>query len=344
MSHRLSLALYHDVKLDSTVMPKAYRDLESLVKYLGVLKTGQDVARGRSRPGSFGLLAPAPTLLIVEDEVAVSQMVTSLLVREGYPSEAIKVFSSGDEAIFFASRQAVGVALVDIRLASELAIREVYTSGLRVLRGIKEASPAAKVVLISGFGTYEMVRESVLVLGASYYLGKPFSVDDVLNIVHWAVESLLGEDVVKALSAGEPAMPGARSSGERQERILIVDDDAAVAEGVALALRSLGYRASAAASGDDALRQLADAPVDAVLLDVRMPGMDGVEVLKRLRQEHRDVAVIILTAVDDENIAREAMRLGARDFLTKPCDLRLLQLTLEYAFAQREADGGPQGQ
>ncbi len=344
MSHRLSLALYHDVKLDSTVVPKTYRDLESLVKYLGVLKTGQNGARRRSRPGSFGHLSPAPTLLIVEDEVAVSQMVTSLLVRGGYPSEAIQVFSSGDEAIYFASRQAVGVALVDIRLASALAIREVYTSGLRVLRGIKEASPAAKVVLISGFGTYEMVREAVLGLGASYYLGKPFSVDDVLSIVHWAVESLLGEDVVKALSAGEPAMPGARSAGERQERILIVDDDAAVAEGVALALRVIGYGASTAADGDEALRQVAEAPVDAVLLDVRMPGMDGVEVLTRLRQEHKDVAVILLTAVDDENIAREAMRLGARDFLTKPCDLRLLQLTLEYAFAQRESGQGLQGE
>jgi FixJ family two-component response regulator len=47
--------------------------------------------------------------------------------------------------------------------------------------------------------------------------------------------------------------------------------------------------------------------------------------------------------VDDENIAREAMRLGAHDFLTKPCDLKLLQLTLEYAFAQRDSGGGHRG-
>ncbi|MDP6779741.1 MAG: response regulator [Candidatus Latescibacteria bacterium] len=343
MSHRLSLALYHDVKLDATVEPKAYRDLESLVRYLEVLKVGQNGVRKRTRPGRFGPLSPAPTLLIVEDEAPVSQMVTSLLVKQGYPSEAIKVFSSGDEAIYFASRQAVGIALVDIRLASALAIREVYTSGLRVLQGIKEASPAAKVVLISGFGTYEMVREAILSSGASYYLGKPFSVEDVLGIVHWAVESLLGEDVVRALSAGETTTGEAPTAGRRQERILIVDDDAAVSEGVALALRTIGYAASAVPGGGEALRRLADERFDAVLLDVRMPDMDGVEVLARLRQAHRDVAVILLTAVDDENIAREAMRLGAHDFLTKPCDLKLLQLTLEYAFAQRDSGGGHRG-
>ncbi len=101
-------------------------------------------------------------------------------------------------------------------------------------------------------------------------------------------------------------------------RILIVDDDAALREGLAEAIGDLGHEAVEAADGRAALARLDAAPLDAVLLDLRMPGLDGMEVLRRIRARARPPPVAVLTAVPTAANTIEAMRLGAVDHLAKP--------------------------
>ncbi len=100
--------------------------------------------------------------------------------------------------------------------------------------------------------------------------------------------------------------------------VLIVDDDAALREGLAETLADLGHRAEQAADGAAALARLAQGGVDAVLLDLRMPGLDGMEVLRRLRARPDAPPVAVLTAVPTAANTIEAMRLGAVDHLAKP--------------------------
>lgn len=100
--------------------------------------------------------------------------------------------------------------------------------------------------------------------------------------------------------------------------VLIVDDDAALREGLAETLADLGHRAEQAPDGAAALTRLAQGGVDAVLLDLRMPGLDGMEVLRRLRTRTDAPPVAVLTAVPTAANTIEAMRLGAVDHLTKP--------------------------
>ncbi len=101
--------------------------------------------------------------------------------------------------------------------------------------------------------------------------------------------------------------------------ILIVDDDAALRESVAETLGDLGHRALQAPGGEEALARIARGGVDAVLLDLRMPGLDGLQVLARLRaQKDRTPPVAVLTAVPTASNTIEAMRLGAVDHLAKP--------------------------
>ncbi len=100
--------------------------------------------------------------------------------------------------------------------------------------------------------------------------------------------------------------------------ILIVDDDAALRDGLAESLTDLGHEAVQAADGAAALALLAERPVDAVLLDLRMPGMDGIEVLARIRARPHPPPVAVLTAVPTPGNTIEAMRLGAVDHLAKP--------------------------
>ena len=102
-------------------------------------------------------------------------------------------------------------------------------------------------------------------------------------------------------------------------RILIIDDDAALRDSIGETLRDLGHTVTEAADGEAGLRRLAEMPaIQAVLLDLRMPGLDGLEVLRRMRARPDSPPVAVLTAVATAANTIEAMRLGAVDHLTKP--------------------------
>src|SRR3954471_14870397 len=120
--------------------------------------------------------------------------------------------------------------------------------------------------------------------------------------------------------------------------ILIVDDDAGLRDGLAEALGDLGHQPQTAATGREALIHLDANPVDAVLLDLRMPGgIDGIEVLRRIRTRPNPPPVAVLTAFASAENTIEAMRLGAFDHLTKPIGREQLQSLLGRMLPRREA-------
>ncbi len=121
-------------------------------------------------------------------------------------------------------------------------------------------------------------------------------------------------------------------------RILIVDDDTALRQALATAVSDLGYQPAEAENGEAALAFLAGEEADAVLLDLRMPGMDGMEVLRRLRDRPGTPPVAVLTAVPTSDNTIEAMRLGAADHLAKPIGRDELRALLSRMLADPEAE------
>lgn len=101
-------------------------------------------------------------------------------------------------------------------------------------------------------------------------------------------------------------------------RILIVDDDRVILELASIILRSDGFSVRTAGDGILALNLLAEESFDLVLLDFMMPGKDGLEVLKEIKDNFPDIAVIIFTGMGSENIAVTAMKAGAADYIIKP--------------------------
>src|SRR6266571_5212557 len=106
--------------------------------------------------------------------------------------------------------------------------------------------------------------------------------------------------------------------------ILIVEDEFAVARGIQYALRQEGYSVTVARSGDEGLEFAQNQAPDLVVLDVRLPGIDGFEVLRRLRASGSKAPVLVLTARDDEMDKVVGLELGADDYLGKPFGLREL--------------------
>ena len=124
--------------------------------------------------------------------------------------------------------------------------------------------------------------------------------------------------------------------------VLIVDDDDAFREALAEAVSDLGHAASEAASGAAGEAAILRGGVDAVLLDLRMPGMDGMELLRRLRARPDGPPVAIVTAHATAANTIEAMRLGAVDHLTKPIGGAELRRVLDVLLASRAAAAPPE--
>src|SRR5579864_9355468 len=103
--------------------------------------------------------------------------------------------------------------------------------------------------------------------------------------------------------------------------ILIIDDEPHLPHQFARFLRKHGYEAFTAASGEEGLGELKKNVIDLVLLDVRLPGMNGLEVLAEIRKQDTELPVIMLTAFGDTQTAVAAIKLGALDYLMKGFDL-----------------------
>ncbi|MGO9008170.1 MAG: response regulator [Beijerinckiaceae bacterium] len=103
-----------------------------------------------------------------------------------------------------------------------------------------------------------------------------------------------------------------------KNRILVVDDDEVVRWSYLRSLQSLSCNVAAASDGEEALQTMEQHPFDVVLLDMRMPGQDGLSVLRAIKQKWPESEVVIITGYPTVDSAKEAVRLGAYDYVAKP--------------------------
>jgi DNA-binding NtrC family response regulator len=125
-------------------------------------------------------------------------------------------------------------------------------------------------------------------------------------------------------------------TGQRTgETILVVDDETLVNTILARYLSQAGYDCLTAQSGHEALEKLGERPSALALCDIRMPGMDGIELLRRIKQFDDEIAVIMVSAVDNREVAVEAMRAGAYDYVIKPFHLEEVLISVQRALENR---------
>jgi len=114
-------------------------------------------------------------------------------------------------------------------------------------------------------------------------------------------------------------------------RLLIVEDESRMRDLLLRACTGWGFEAAGARNGEEALRLSEDDPFDVVLLDLNLPGIDGLEVLSRLREKSPGLAAIVLTGFASIDAAKRAVHLDVVEFLTKPCHLGELEQALDRA-------------
>jgi two-component system, NtrC family, response regulator HydG len=122
----------------------------------------------------------------------------------------------------------------------------------------------------------------------------------------------------------------------KKARILVVDDEVSARSGLAKLLDQEGYEVETAADGVQALELVAERAPNLIVTDLKMPNIDGMALLAKVREQNPDIPTIVTTAFSDVSSAVQAMRAGAEDYLTKPIDFDALLLAVERALQRRE--------
>jgi len=136
-------------------------------------------------------------------------------------------------------------------------------------------------------------------------------------------------DAVKVVDAVTGLLPPDEGAPPAGGHVLVIDDDVGILDLLSNLLGNTGYRVTTAGCGREGLEALASEAPDIVLLDVQMPGMSGFETLAKIREEHPDLPVVMITGHGSEEVAADALRLGADDYIAKPVRIRNLRFRVE---------------
>lgn len=258
------------------------------------------------------------SLLLVDDKQELRLLLTRRLEQVGYlVTQAIH----GRHALKLMEFERFDLILLDLNMPE--------MDGLATLQAIKGLARLADtpVVMITASNSRDSVVKC-LSLGAADYLIKPINPLELTQRVHRCLKT-----------RAAPAEPTVLLGELTGARVLIVDDEPLNLKLLVRRLAQMGYQAEPAASGQEALAKLAQGPVDAVLLDVQMPGMNGFDVLRAIRAEARwqGLPVLMLSADESEETIDQCYRDGADDYLIKPYHTPDLQMRLGVMLDLRRA-------
>jgi|SRR3989338_7563972 len=232
-------------------------------------------------------------LLIVDDESGLCEYLRDFFGPKGYQ---VSIATSAQEALAFVERETPELVLLDINMPD--------INGLEVLRYIKKTSAQSKVIMVTVSDDAD-TREKAKRLGADDFVKKPFTTDYLEDIVILKVAQLTKEK--------EPA------------HILIVDDE----EGIRDTLKKFfserfECELFEAGDGKHALDLLRAKKFDLVLLDIKMPGLSGMEVIRQLKKLDDKPCIWVITRFDSQEVAHKVIEQGADDYIPKPFSLRVL--------------------
>jgi DNA-binding NtrC family response regulator len=254
---------------------------------------------------------PDIRLLMVDDEREFLQAVEPGLVRRGFE---VTLAENGAKALDLLASRSFDVVVLDVKMPG--------LDGVDVFREIKRRSPELPVVMLTGHGNIQQAFETSRE-GVQEYLTKPCDVETLAQVLQEAVERTAAQERA-AVAAGE------------EVQLLLVDDDLEFVRSITPSLERRGMVVSAVHDGQQALERIQDRSFEVAVVDVVMPGMDGLTLLDRLHEEDPLLEVVILTGNPRVGDVRRSLMGGAFDYLMKPCKVEELARAVRSAHERRK--------
>lgn len=262
------------------------------------------------------------TILIADAQKEFRDVLHSVLTSYGHE---VVTAETGANALDLLKTVAPAVVILDLALPGAMP-------GIEVLTKLRAAAPALPVIVLTGYLPTDL-ESRARELGVVDVLRKGLKMDILMQAINHAFQHA-GRSAVKLMRPAGPAEAGGGKKGKR-EAILVVDDEPEICDLVGEFLARRGYRVKTASGGENALAAIKAETPNLVLLDIYMPGINGVEVLRRLKSANllAGLGVIMLTASQEEPLLQEALNLGAFDVLSKPVNLDELELAVAVKLA-----------
>ncbi|MBU0549228.1 MAG: response regulator, partial [Candidatus Omnitrophica bacterium] len=232
------------------------------------------------------------TILIADDQTSVRDLLYDALTKAGYKVIATH---SGTGAIELIRKQNPDLLLLDFKMSD--------LNGIDTLKKIRSFNNKVKIVMLTAAGTEELEKEARL-SGAGGFLRKNLGIDVIIKAIN---------DIFQI------------KKDYADKKILIVDDDPAVSSLISDFLAKKGFSVISASSGEEGLEKFKKEKPILILLDMKLPGMDGIMTLSRIREVDKNIGVIMITGVKDQEVFEEAKKLGAYEYIVKPFDLDYLE-------------------
>ncbi len=242
------------------------------------------------------------TILIVDDDPTICSELQKELKRNFFPTH---VAGNSKDALEILNKNKIDIILLDIFMPD--------IDGLDMLEKVKAKWPAIEVIIITGYSSQDVAIKA-LRRGAIDYLEKPINYEELNTSIGRAMEKIT-----------ENADLTYRHS------ILLVDDDKDATKKLSRILSKEGYEVFTANDGKEGLGIINQNKIDILIADIEMPIMGGIELLQKVKKFQKDIEVIMMTGFGDENLAIEALRTGAINYLRKPIDLDELLIAIEQA-------------
>jgi len=271
--------------------------------------------RSSPRRGSSRGPALMPNLLqrilLVDDEPEVLEILNEYLTEQGF---AVRTAMEGSEALAEAKRWTPKAILLDVMMPN--------LGGLEILERMRQINPGVVVILMSGHSSAIDVLSTAGLRVAGAF-PKPLNLPELLAALEQA-------GVVPAKGQPEPVRAHADDDAPARARgdIVVVDDEIDVREVLAEYLELKRFDVRQASGGEEALAKVAESCPDVVLLDLGMPGLSGIETLRRLRSDNPRACVIVVSGNQDQHLAQKVLAMGAADYVPKPVDFGYLETIL----------------
>jgi CheY-like chemotaxis protein len=256
-------------------------------------------------------------ILIVDDDQMNCDLLQNVFTRQG-----CHVLStiSGREGLDLFRAHNPQVTLLDLRMPE--------MDGLTVLKEIRAIDPHAPVIILGG-GATEPQEDQARALRASDFIRKGLSLDVLIEAVNRFSKLPVPSRTIQPLLVNGDIE-------QIDESVLVIDDEPLLCDLLVRFLSLRGYRAVGVNNGHDALQVVQNRPPEAIVLDLIMPGMQGVEVLRALRDMEYSGGIIIMTGSHNEELLQEAWSLGPQEILVKPVDLERFLTAIQLVLVCRE--------
>ena len=277
------------------------------------------------------------TILIVDDERLICDLLREVLSRHGH--EVITA-SNGRAGLDLFKEHRPRFTLLDLRMPA--------MNGIEVLKQIRAIDPKAAVMILTAWGS-DALEQQARQLGVMDFLSKGLALDVLVAAMERALPKpakapAAAPAASPSVAAAAPGVQGVEASPAAVDSILVVDDEPQICELLQRFLSLRGYRVRAVPDGPQALAAVEQEVPQLVVLDMNMPGMNGVEVLRKLRAKKYGGGTILLTTGQDDKLLQEALDLGSVDVMGKPVDLERLALAIQVGCILTEQQRGGPGQ